>query len=93
MSVLNRLAIGIAVTVVAGLSLYGSIVMRSQANISKEAKGKSFFDYSAAVENIEPVGDPIPVTPDLLEYGEWVFRGMCIGCHGIAGDGNGAVWE
>ncbi len=54
---------------------------------------KRFFDYSAATDNIEPVGDPLPVTPKLLTYGEWVFRGMCIGCHGPDGDGNGAVWE
>lgn len=54
---------------------------------------KRFFDYSAATNNIEPVGDPLPVTAKLLTYGEWVYRGMCIGCHGTEGNGNGAVWE
>ncbi len=55
--------------------------------------GRALFDYAATTGNIEPVSDGIPVTPRLLEHGEWVFRGMCIGCHGINGDGNGAVWE
>ena len=54
--------------------------------------GRSLFDYSAATGNIEPVSDGIPVSARLLEHGEWVFRGLCIGCHGVEGDGNGAVW-
>ena len=61
--------------------------------VTKSENEKPFLEYSAATENIAPVGDPLPVTPKLLKYGEWVFRGMCIGCHGAKGDGNGAVWE
>ncbi len=53
---------------------------------------KSFFDYSAATGNIEPVAESPPVDARLLKHGEWVYRGMCIGCHGAKGDGNGAVW-
>lgn len=53
---------------------------------------KSLFDYSAKTENIEPVGDRPPVTERLIEHGRWVYRGLCIGCHGVDGDGNGAVW-
>ena len=53
----------------------------------------SVFNLSAATGNIEPVGEPAPPNPTLLKHGEWVYRGLCIGCHGIDGDGNGAVWE
>ena len=53
----------------------------------------SVFNLSAATGNIEPVGAPAPPNPTLLKHGEWVYRGLCIGCHGIDGDGNGAVWE
>ena len=53
----------------------------------------SVFNLSAATGNIEPVGEPVPPNPTLLAHGEWVYRGLCIGCHGVAGDGNGAVWE
>ena len=35
----------------------------------------------------------MPPNPTLLKHGEWVYRGLCIGCHGVDGDGNGAVWE
>jgi len=54
---------------------------------------KSFFDYSAATGNIDPVGESPPVDPRLLKHGEWLYRGLCIGCHGAKYDGNGAVWE
>lgn len=54
---------------------------------------QSFFEHSAATGNIEPVGESPPVTPDLITYGEWTYRGLCIGCHGPEGDGNGAVWD
>ena len=53
----------------------------------------SVFNLSAATGNVEPVGAPAPPNPTLLKHGEWVYRGLCIGCHGVAGDGNGAVWE
>jgi len=69
-----------------------------QANSEQTPEGettepRAFLDYSAAIENIEPEGEPIPVSPKLLKHGEWVFRGMCIGCHGATGEGDGAVWE
>lgn len=66
-----------------------------QPQDAEQAQGeaKNFMAYSAAVENIEPAGEPIPVTPKLLKHGEWVYRGMCVGCHGVDGDGNGAVWS
>ncbi len=57
------------------------------------SSGRALFNYAAATGNIDPVSTGIPVTPRLLEHGEWVFRGLCIGCHGIEGNGNGAVWE
>lgn len=52
----------------------------------------AFFEYSTATGNIEPTGKGPPVDAQLLDHGHWVYRGLCIGCHGIKGDGNGAVW-
>lgn len=57
------------------------------------AKPKSFYDYSADTGNIAPSAESPPVTPRLIEHGRWVYRGMCIGCHGVKGDGSGGVWE
>ena len=56
------------------------------------AAKKSFFQYSAATGNIDPVGASPPIDARLLKHGEWVYRGMCVGCHGVKGDGNGGVW-
>lgn len=56
------------------------------------AAKKSFFQYSAATGNIDPVGTSPPIDARLLKHGEWVYRGMCVGCHGVKGDGNGGVW-
>lgn len=53
----------------------------------------TFFKYTAATQNIEPLGDSPPVTQGLINYGQWTYRGLCIGCHGREADGNGAVWE
>lgn len=85
-------AIGALVAaVVAGFA----ITLSMAVTVSREAAPhprKSFYDYSAATENIEPEGVSPPVDAKLVEHGRWVFRGMCIGCHGVKGDGNGAVW-
>lgn len=56
------------------------------------ARAKSFLDLAAATGNIDPVGAPPAPNPKLLAHGEWVYRGLCIGCHGVKGDGNGGVW-
>ena len=53
---------------------------------------RSFYDFSSEIGNIEPVGSSPPIDAGLLIHGEWVYRGMCIGCHGVKGDGNGGVW-
>lgn len=58
---------------------------------SSDAK-KSFFLYSAATGNVDPVGASPPIDARLLKHGEWVYRGLCVGCHGVKGDGNGGVW-
>jgi len=52
-----------------------------------------FFKYTAVTQNIAPAGDSPPVTQGLINYGQWTYRGLCIGCHGKGADGNGAVWE
>ena len=80
----------VAVLVVA-LVVVVSVVVRQWS--SRPPHPDSVFNLSAATGNIEPVGRPVPPNPTLLEHGEWVYRGLCVGCHGVDGDGNGAVWE
>ena len=85
-------AISVAVVVlVAGLIVAMSMVVRTRSGAPPPPD--SIFNLSAATGNIEPVGAPVPPNPTLLKHGEWVYRGLCIGCHGVEGDGNGAVWE
>ena len=36
-------------------------------------------------------GNPIAVTPDVLEYGDFLFQRNCAMCHGAAGDGEGLL--
>ena len=80
-------------TVVGAVAVVGLSLQTAGGKTGEVTTGRSLFDYPATTGNIEPVSEGIPVTPRLLEHGEWVFRGLCIGCHGINGDGNGAVWE
>ena len=85
-------AVSVVVAVlVLGLIVAMTLVVRQWT--SKPRDAHSVFNLSAATGNIEPVGEPVPPNPTLLRHGEWVYRGLCIGCHGIDGDGNGAVWE
>ena len=79
--------------VVLGLGLIVAMAWVVQWRTNKPPNPDSVFNLSAATGNIEPVGEPVPPNPTLLKHGEWVYRGLCIGCHGIDGDGNGAVWE
>lgn len=88
---MKKLISFVVVPIVIGLIVVTSVVVRTRASTAPSAD--SLFNYSAATGNIEPEGEPIAPTPRLLAHGEWVYRGLCIGCHGIAGDGNGAVWE
>lgn len=81
---------GVAVLVV-GLVVVTAVVVRQWTD--RAPHPDSVFNLSAATGNIEPIGAPAPPNPTLLVHGEWVYRGLCIGCHGIEGDGNGAVWE
>jgi mono/diheme cytochrome c family protein len=80
------LAVAAAVLVTAGFAVPGKTG-------ESGTPAKSFLDYPAATGNIEPVGDSPPVDARLLSHGQWVFRGLCVGCHGVNGDGKGAVWE
>ena len=80
-----------------GVGLAASISIAVPTQSTDQSSGRSFyktfFEYSSKTGNIEPVGESPPVTPGLLKYGEWTYRGLCIGCHGSKGDGAGAVWE
>ena len=81
----------VVVVLVVGLVVTISLVVRQWTD--KPRAPDSIFNLSAATGNIEPVGAPVAPNPTLLRHGEWVYRGLCIGCHGVDGDGNGAVWE
>ncbi len=86
-----------AVLGVVALSVGVGIAVSAQKDSAAAAPAaattkKPFFAYSAATGNIEPVGESPAVDARLLAHGEWVYRGMCIGCHGVKGDGNGGVW-
>lgn len=54
---------------------------------------QNFHDYAANTDNIMPIAQSPPVTDELLQYGGWLYRGMCLRCHGTEGDGNGADWN
>ncbi len=85
--------------VIAGLVASVSMAVIGSATSSKTSSSRdegfytSFFKYSSATGNIKPVSESPPVTPGLIKYGKWTYRGLCIGCHGVGADGNGAVWE
>ena len=81
----------VVAVLVVGLVVAMAVVVRQWSD--KPPHPDSVFNLSAATGNIEPVGNPVPPNPTLLKHGEWVYRGLCIGCHGVDGDGNGAVWE
>ena len=81
----------VVAVLVVGLVVAMAVVVRQWS--SRAPHPDSVFNLSAATGNIEPVGEPVPPNPTLLKHGEWVYRGLCIGCHGVDGDGNGAVWE
>jgi cytochrome c oxidase cbb3-type subunit 2 len=89
---LSKLIVALSLAAAGGLMLAVSSAVLTKEDPAARGK-KSFFEYSATTGNIEPVGESPPVTPRLIEHGRWVFRGLCIGCHGAKGDGNGAVWE
>jgi cytochrome c oxidase cbb3-type subunit 2 len=89
---LSKLIVALSLAAAGGLMLAVSSAVLTKEDPAARGK-KTFFDYSAATGNIEPVADSPPVTPRLVEHGRWVFRGLCIGCHGPNGDGKGAVWE
>ncbi len=90
---MNKAKAIFAVAVVLALGLVVAISWVVRQWTDKPRAADSVFNLSAATGNIEPVGAPAPQNPTLLRHGEWVYRGLCIGCHGIDGDGNGAVWE
>ena len=79
------------VVLVVGLIVATSMVVQIRSGAPPPPD--SVFNLSAATGNIDPVGAPVAPNPTLMKHGEWVYRGLCIGCHGIDGDGNGAVWE
>ena len=88
---MNKVFAAIALIVAAALAVGASIATQAKPDAAAPAK-KSFFGYSAATGNIEPAADSPPVDARLLAHGQWVYRGLCIGCHGVKGDGNGGVW-
>lgn len=80
-----------ALVAVAASAVGVGVAIQAKSEVAASAR-KSFFDYSAATGNIEPVSASPPVDARLLAHGQWVYRGLCVGCHGVKYDGNGGVW-
>jgi mono/diheme cytochrome c family protein len=87
----SKLIGAIVVLVIAALAVGVTMALPSKDGAAAAAK-KSFFEYSAATGNVDPAGASPPVDARLLAHGQWVYRGLCVGCHGVKGDGNGGVW-
>lgn len=49
------------------------------------------FDLMPDTELNAIDGNPIAVTPDVLEYGAFLFQRNCSMCHGASGDGEGLL--
>jgi len=62
------------------------------STVHAEEAQPDFYSYPATTHNIQPVNDSPPVDQELLSYGEWLYHGLCIRCHGPQGDGMGADW-
>ena len=88
---MSKLIGAIAAVAVAALAVGVTMAVPSK-NDSAPAAKTSWFQLSSATGNIDPVGASPPVDARLLAHGQWVYRGLCIGCHGVKGDGNGGVW-
>jgi cytochrome c oxidase cbb3-type subunit 2 len=76
----------------AATALAVGVTMALPSKSDGATQKKSWFEESSATGNIEPEGASPPVDARLLAHGQWVYRGLCIGCHGVKGDGNGGVW-
>lgn len=92
----SKLKIALVMAIV-GLVTTASLTVTGSATSSGSKAGgegfyTTFFRYSSATGNIQPKGESPPVNAGLVKYGEWTYRGLCVGCHGVKADGNGAVW-
>jgi len=93
----SKLKIGLVLAIASLVTTVSLTVTGGATSSGDNASGEgfytTFFKYSSATGNIEPQGDSRPpVTAGLIKYGKWTYRGLCIGCHGVEADGNGAVW-
>ena len=88
-----RVRWGMFVMAIAAVVLIASVTLAVPKSGTAKPAGKSFFEYPATTGNIVPDEASPPATKKLIKHGEWVYRGLCIGCHGVKGDGEGAVWK
>lgn len=73
--------------------LAGLLAVLGAPGVAADQTAQSdFYAYPGQAGNIVPLGASPPVTADLLRYGEWLYHGLCIRCHGPEGDGRGADW-
>jgi c(7)-type cytochrome triheme protein len=56
---------------------------RCHDNLVRPRKAAADADFARAREA------PVPESPEIREHGEKLFQGLCSGCHGENGDGNG----
>ncbi len=75
------------------LMLMGLLPAAVFAQTVTPAETLDFYDYSGDTGNNVPMGESPPVDDNLQTYGKWLYRGLCIRCHGSEGDGEGADWK
>ncbi len=56
---------------------------RCHDNLVRPTKAAAATDFAKAREA------PVPGSPEIRRHGEKLFQGLCAGCHGKNGDGNG----
>ncbi len=74
------------------LGVPGAAAPLAPPDLSKIDSAKVFAAASRQTNNISPVGVPLPPTADIIKYGAWMYQGLCVRCHGVKGDGEGADW-
>ena len=72
----------------------GTVAFRSGGDYGEDLNADlrmEHYDLMSAEELTVIQEMPIAVTPDILEYGNFVFQRNCAMCHGAAGDGDGLL--